>query len=547
MLQSYCAKRIRSFSCSILNQGIAGDTTADLVKRLVPAEESQSNVAVIHVGMNDWRKGISSSAFRDNLSMIITRLSSSRRRAILATITPDWNGPSFPLSQSNRTGTSPEIIEYNGIIRALAHEHHVRVADANSLWAQRLSPVWKGLKDAIHPNAMGQEIICEALYYMISREHITVVWPFNGRYTACNYSCPYCYVPTSVNKGGGMSHAIDEWETAFVRSFGPRQYLTFYLSFGEPTLAPSFMQVLEMIGSHQQWDVMITSNLSTHLDRLKLLRLTQEGRLNINASFHPTETTREKFIEKLILLRGMGVECPVIYVAYPPLLSRLEDDISFFSGQGFVVHVRRFRGRHQGKAYPESYTDEEKKLVARFMDSASIRYMLSNTSSLGRRSFLGIHHALVAENGDIELCDEYPGERNLGNVFRGDIRLSTIPQPFPGPVSLGAVDDIANLVELEYEELEGNHVLSFARQGGVFFNGENVIYPFKDCEFTSTLWEKLFQLPLPDRVSGFAWFIKHRLWLFLLERNIIRIKHFFNGKLRIFKQHSFRELFHFHS
>jgi len=98
---------------------------------------------------------------------------------------------------------------------------------------------------------------------------------------------------------------------------------------------------------------------------------------------------------------------------------------------------------------------------------ASIGYMFSNPSSLGRRTYLGMQHILVSEEGDVELCDEYPGERKLGNVLRGDVELDSLPQTFPGPVSLGAVDDVASIVELRYQELDGNRVSSFARQGGV--------------------------------------------------------------------------------
>ncbi|MFQ5855269.1 MAG: GDSL-type esterase/lipase family protein [Anaerolineae bacterium] len=536
-LATYLADRIRSFPCTIKNMGIVGETSADALLRLETVANTPGNVVVIHLGMNDWRKGIPPDQFGDNIRQMVRRLVSVDRRVILATITPDWNGRGFALSRQDRQGTSPEVDVYNRVLWEIGRTEKVRVADPNGLWRERIQPPWKGLKDAIHPNTLGQEVICEALYYMVSRDHLTIVWPFFGRFAACNYECPYCYVPLSVNKGSRAIHSIEEWGEGFLHSFGEHQRLTFYLSFGEPTIARTFMPLIEMVGAHPNWDVMITSNLSMKkLDRLINTRLVQDGRLNINASFHPTETSREAFLEKLLQLRGAGIDCPVVYVAYPPLIPRLEDDIDFFGQYKFVVHVRRFRGWHNRRYYPEAYAEAERAAAARFMDTASIRYMLSNVSSLGRRTFLGMHHILVNEKGDVELCDEYPGERNLGNVFRGDVQLYSLPQPFPGPVSLGAVDDVANIVELGYEELDGNHVLSFARQGGVYLDGGHVRYPYRNANFDEALWEKLLTVPPAEHVQTPGWFFRHRLWIHGLERNWIRGREFLRGKTRLWRQ-----------
>lgn len=537
LLERYLAGRIRGFPCTVENMGVPGETSAEALSRLEAIANAPGNTVVIHLGMNDWRRGVTPEEFRDNMRQMVGRLVSSDRRVILATITPNWNGRGFALSRDGQTGTSPEIDVYNQVLWEVGRTEKVRVADPNGLWQERIQPVWRGLKDAIHPNTLGQEVICEALYYMVSRDHLTIVWPFFGRFAACNYECPYCYVPLSVNKGSRALHSIEEWEEAFLRSFGEHQRLTFYLSFGEPTIARTFFPLVEMVGGHPNWDVMITSNLSMkQLDRLINTELVRDGRHNINASFHPTETTREAFLEKLLRLREADIECAVVYVAYPPLIPRLEDDIDFFEDHRFVVHVRRFRGWHKRRYYPEAYTEAERAAVARFMDTASIRYMLSNVTSLGRRTFLGMHHILVNEKGDVELCDEYPGERNLGNVFRGDVQLYSLPQPFPGPVSLGAVDDVANIVELGYEELDGNHVLSFARQGGVYVNGDEVNYPYRDAAFDEALWKQLFAVPDPEHIQTPEWFFRHRLLIHGVERSWVRGREFLRGKKRLWKQ-----------
>lgn len=539
MLQKVLARRMSDPAIVVQNEGVPGETSAEGVQRLAHTTTDGCNVVVIHFGMNDWRLGESPQVFGENLRRMTRHFLGLGIRVVLATITPDWNARGFAGALAGKQGISPEIKIFNRVVREIAQAEKVRWADPYGLWLERLQPPSSGLKDAIHPNALGQEIICEALYYILSRDNLNILWPFFGRYSACNYQCPYCYVPTSVNKGSRVYHTIEEFENGFLRTFGPHQRLTLYLAFGEPMVARTFKSVMEMVDRHPKWELALTSNISMARRVLSMAdaSLVQDGRMHINASFHPTETSKEDFLERLLVLRAIGIECPIVYVAYPPLIERLEDDIDFFAEHGFLVHVRRFRGWYQRKFYPASYSPEERKQVARFMDKASIRYMLQNVPSLGRRTFLGMHHILVDEKGDVELCDEYPGDKDLGNVIEGEVCLYTLPQPFPGPVSLGAVDDVGNLVELGYEELDGNHITSYARLGGVYKDEEGTIhYPYREAAFDPRFWEALLAVPEPENVKTPAWFLKHRVWIYGLERNWIRTKQFLAGKYRLWRQ-----------
>ena len=57
-----------------------------------------------------------------------------------------------------------------------------------------------------------------------------------------------------------------------------------------------------------------------------------------------------------------------------------------------------------------------------------------------------------------------------------------MPAPYPGK-GIGTVDGIANIVNMNYKELDGNNVISFARQGGVYKDDNgNIVYEneFKD-------------------------------------------------------------------
>ena len=160
---------------------------------------------------------------------------------------------------------------------------------------------------------------------VLPRVSTTVVWQYNGHYGLCNYRCPYCYYPTKKHY---FRHTIEKWREGFLDLFG-KQRVTFYLSYGEPTLGKNFYEVLDLIASEPQWDCIITTNLSAPLDRLCATRLVREGRLQVNASYHPTQrATQGEFLAQLLVLREHGIEAPVVYVMYPEHLRELRDAFS---------------------------------------------------------------------------------------------------------------------------------------------------------------------------------------------------------------------------
>jgi len=82
---------------------------------------------------------------------------------------------------------------------------------------------------------------------------------------------------------------------------------------------------------------------------------------------------------------------------YPPFLNDFTRYFEAFDKENFLVHVRRFRGAFDGKNYPEAYTDEEKKFMAKYMDDASIKYMLANVEMGGKLSYSGIRSPWAGE------------------------------------------------------------------------------------------------------------------------------------------------------
>lgn len=439
-----------------------GHTSRDGLQKLGEVKAHGPTIVMICYGMNDWRKNVPPADLKRNLARMIDELETIGSRVVVQTITPSYD--------SLKRRYSPEVDALNREIRSLAYAKRIKIADASDLWQRTIRPAKKGLRDNLHPNELGREVICEAAWHVLTRRNTTLLWQYNGREAKCNYRCPYCYYIGLHNPSDASFGTIDQWHESFKESFG-NQHLVFYLAFGEPTIGAFFMDIVRMIGSEPNWEMRMTTNLSQPLDGILKEQIVREDRLNINASFHPTQTTRDDFLTQIKKVQAHGIFPAIVYVAYPPLLKRLEDDISFFSSHGFVVHVRRFQGWYRKKAYPYSYTDEERRLVARYSDDASIKYMLNQQYNLGKMTYSGLHFFVVDNVGNVgydsNVFQPYTKYRCIfGNIHTGNFRPLLSPGEYPGEFE-GTVDGVANLLDCGYRELEGNNVLSFSRQGGV--------------------------------------------------------------------------------
>ncbi len=289
----------------------------------------------------------------------------------------------------------------------------------------------------------------------------------------------------------------EKWRQAFKKCFGSRKII-FYLSFGEPTIGRGFNDVLDMVASEPVWSLHITTNLSRPLNWWKKLtnhRLVKEGKLYINASFHPTETSIDAFLSKILLLRKHGIECPVIIVMWPPIIKDFKEYFDVFDKHKFVVHVRRFEGWYKGRYYPRAYTEAKRRFIAAYADDATIKYMLNDHffRMKGKLSYAGMYYFLIDENGNVWESPDSKG-RCLGNIFAGNVKLYTKPQPYSGRFC-ASVNGVSAFVELGYGELEPNFVLSFAKKGGVFHTSQGVHYKHIHTNFDDPQVRREYNFP----------------------------------------------------
>ena len=486
---------------TIINAGISGETSQDALKRIGQLVNESPQVVVIGFGMNDWRKGVSKDEFKENISKMVDVFDKNNARVILITINPDHQGFLSRMSK--------EIDEYSHIIRAVARDKRIKIADVNSLWKREIKPVQRGLRNAIHPNRLGYRIICKSLMYIVPRRNTVVLWQYNGHEAKCNYRCPYCYYIGLHHPNDKFFGTIEQWHRGIKESFG-NQHLIIYLAFGEPTIGDVFYDIVKMVGSEPNWELRMTSNVSQPMEKLVKSKAVREGRLHINASFHPLSVTIDEFLAKILFIRTYGIEVSIVYVMYPPFLKRLESDMAVFIEHNFVVHIRRFQGTYKGKEYPYGYTDEEILIFAKYCDDGMIKYMLNQQHNTGDMTYSGLHFFVMDSVGNVgydsNVFEPYTKYRCIfGNIHQGNFNPRFEPGPYPGGRE-GTVDGVANLVEANYHELEGNNVLSFARRGGVYRTDTGVFYKNLQTDFTDSRIRAEYNFPPRSIKDGYIIF-----------------------------------------
>lgn len=487
----------------VINAGIGSETTRDALKRIDSILALKPDVVVIGFGMNDWRPafenkyGVKKYEYKNNLLKMISIFEEKNIRVLLSTVTPSYD---FEKEEYNLITK-----DYSHIVRKVAREKKLKIVDLEVFWKRDIPDLKEGLRDYLHPNKIGYKLISKYLTMLVPRKYTTILWQYNGREAKCNYRCPYCYYIGLHNPEDRFTGFMEQWRERFKEAFGKKD-LIFYLAFGEPTIGKEFPNILKMIESESNWQLRMTSNASSNLELLVNSNLAKQGRLFINTSFHPVETNIDEFIKNITYLRDAGIEISVVYVAYPPYLKRMEEDIKTFSKYGFVVHLRRFQGEYKKEIYPWAYSDEQKRMIAKYMDDTTIKYMLNQQKNLGDLVFSGYDFFIIDNAGNVGYDSNafapYTQNRAIfGNIHTGNFKPKLFPSEYPGKHQ-GTTDGVANLLSSGLKQLEGNNTLHFSKQGGVYKNEKGeVIYSNLNKDFLNPQIRKEYNFPPMDKID----------------------------------------------
>lgn len=155
-----------------LNQGISGETSSGLLKRLHLFEQTQPETIFVMIGINDLLRGTSEQSILDNYQQIVQELDKAHPQAqiVLQSILPhaqdsNWEGRDRLLSISNR-----RIQDLNKQLEDIAREEGVYFLDLYPLFANLDGDLRPELStDGLHLNALGYQTWSIALQ-VYSRE-----------------------------------------------------------------------------------------------------------------------------------------------------------------------------------------------------------------------------------------------------------------------------------------------------------------------------------------------------------------------------------------
>jgi MoaA/NifB/PqqE/SkfB family radical SAM enzyme len=236
----------------------------------------------------------------------------------------------------------------------------------------------------------------------------------------CNFKCPYCY----IDKTQSPKYITQDYTPEYIADCFNKTGKTWLimLAGGEPFIMPQFLHLMQELTKKHH--IQISTNLCSD-DVFKFPEYVSPERVMvINASLHVVE--REKvdpkfngFIEKCLFLQEKGFRVLVNYVAWPPLLTRIEKDFEYIKDKGIKnITAFTFLGDFERKSYPESYTEEQIRLISRLsMYKKEEDILRCKTNYKGIKCEAGHKYFTTELDGTVYKCRSI--QSLMGNILDG--------------------------------------------------------------------------------------------------------------------------------
>lgn len=243
----------------------------------------------------------------------------------------------------------------------------------------------------------------------------------------CNFNCSYCFQKEVNEYGQAEEHTCGKYSAQHIAErfdeTGKVWYI--YMTGGEPLLYPDFVELARKITRRHY--ISVSTNLSTP-NVYELAEAVDSGRIyRINASVHIQEQEKIKdgvkeYLRKFLHFQERGFNIHLVYLTYPPLLGRIEEDVKRFRGEGVKqIKIKMFQGKYEGRHYPRDYSNEEREFIKGLgLDNYEQEILACRVSFLGRKCRAG-HRAFNMDMwGNVTRCSTLNDE--YGNLFEGTFR-----------------------------------------------------------------------------------------------------------------------------
>jgi len=250
----------------------------------------------------------------------------------------------------------------------------------------------------------------------------------------CNFRCPYCWhfgrweEFEKQNVYPGLDKLVSTWK----RIYDLYGECNLDILGGEPSIYPQINELLlELVKYHR---IAVTTNLSGDFDKLvKDIPDNLVDRIKIATTFHPMFAKLDEFLNKVKKIKKIH-RC-VVYLAYPPHIKDLLKYKKIFEDNGLVFSVLTFWGMYDGKKYPDSYTDEEKKIIGISISArGGEKFQTEPFIPTGKLCNAGHRYGSIQPDGKVLPCG---GAANtvkmdfIGNIFDPDFKLLDKPMVCP--------------------------------------------------------------------------------------------------------------------
>jgi len=238
----------------------------------------------------------------------------------------------------------------------------------------------------------------------------------------CNQHCPYCYAGPKKRMIQRWRNNIDDWVAAFERL---NRDIYFNLSYGEAFGQDGFYEVMDAVGAHPNWEASIITNLSYPVEKLLSMRVAQDRRVYVHASWHPHGGGDwRNFTRNLLTLQEADIPTIVMYLFWPPQVDEWRRYWCWLDAHNIRTCVRRYVGMHDGKPYPQSYPREVWDFLYAMLQPKTRKYGTDLADPHRNVCNASKDMILVHWDGSVGLCADWPQTCFDRNIFDPDFKLN---------------------------------------------------------------------------------------------------------------------------
>ncbi len=260
----------------------------------------------------------------------------------------------------------------------------------------------------------------------------------------CNYRCTYCIIFESpqwdsvLSKKSRAPIPAERWMEIWDGIYDRYGSAHIHCSGGEPFYYPRFIDILAHVMEKHTMEC--DTNLSFGIG--EFIAKVKPGSFRFAPSFHPEFADLKTHAEKCRRLREAGFDLQgVNYICWPPHLERIPEFKKAYEDIGVVLTLIPFRGRYEGKDYPDAYTPEQRRSINQMSGNPVLSedygnwYKGANQGGENhtRRAAncrAGQMYAKIHPDGNaLRCCFLDPDERGMmGNLIDGTFKLYDEPK-----------------------------------------------------------------------------------------------------------------------